>query len=41
MITVEDNETSMKLLVDKKEIYPDIIKMVKMANHEILLNMYL
>jgi len=35
------HESAVKLLVDKKEIYPDVIEMCEMAEHEILLNMYL
>ena len=40
-VTLNNNETSIKLLIDKKEIYPNVIEMMKMAKHEILLNMYL
>ena len=40
-VELKNHETSIKLSIDKKEIYSDVIDLIKMAEHEILLNMYL
>ncbi len=40
-VPCEFHKSAMKLLIDKKEIYSNVIEMLEMAEHEIILNMYL